>query len=92
MTLENDTELVHKRLDDLRAAYEELYQGAELLAMSSVIAARRRKRNQPPPPPARQPRRFDKVAWLVPHSVRAKIPPGVRAKARAGLTRLRGTR
>ena len=40
---DDDQELIHKRLDDLRASYAcSFYEGAELLAMSSVIAARRR--------------------------------------------------
>jgi hypothetical protein len=85
-----DTEVVQKRLDDLRAAYADLYEGAELLAMSSVIAARRSSPPQPAAPPAAKPGRLDRVTWLVPHGLRAKIPTSVRARGRAALSRLRG--
>lgn len=85
---EGESELVYKRLDELRAAYVDMYEGAELLSMSSVIAARKRK-GPPPKAPARTPGRLDRVAWLVPHRVRSKIPSNVRTKARSGLSRLR---
>ncbi len=85
-----DEELVHKRLDELREAYAGLYHDAELVAMSSVIAARRTR----PTPGATTkrraaPGRLDRVAQLVPHSVRARIPAGIRQRARAGISRLR---
>jgi hypothetical protein len=85
-----DQDVIHKKLDELRAQYDEEYRGAELIAMSSVIAA---GRSHPPgalPLPGRRPGRLDRVAWLLPHSVRSKIPTGVRRMARSGLSRLRG--
>ncbi|MGA9345457.1 MAG: sulfotransferase family protein [Nocardioidaceae bacterium] len=88
----SDEELVHKRLDELREAYARLYHDAELVAMSSVIAARR-TRPDPAATPAKRAlarSRAERFAHLIPHGFRAKIPAGVRHRARAGIARLRG--
>jgi hypothetical protein len=42
---------LHAQLDEARAAYKELYTGAEQIAQSSITAAKpRKKRSQQPPP------------------------------------------
>jgi len=48
---EGDTPELHARLDEARAAYAKLYEGAEAIAHSTVAAARPRKGRKPKPPP-----------------------------------------
>ena len=78
---DGDTPEAQLRLDELRAAYADLYDEAEALAQSSVIAARRAS---PPAPtrPAPGPRRAERV----PHGLRRLVP----ARVRRGLRRMVG--
>ena len=79
-----DTAEVRQTLDDLRAAYADLYDEAEALAQSSVLAARRSHRPAGPPPPPGTGR-----AERVPHWLRAMIPGPVRRGVRTALGRER---
>lgn len=84
-----DTPAEHAVMDQLRDAYTELYEEAEAISRSSVVAARvqgraagRAEALEENPPRS--------VANLVPHEVRAKIPPSVRKGVRRALGRERG--
>ena len=82
-----DTAQVRLRLDELRAAYADLYDEAEALAQSSVIAARR---SVPPPPPRPRPAGVDvRLADKVPHGLRSMVPAGARRGLRRALGRER---
>ena len=77
-----DTPEVQATLDELRAAYADMYDEAEALTRSTADAARREgARAQPGAPGA-----VDKV----PHSVRAMVPPSVRRGLRKVAGRERG--
>lgn len=78
---DGDTPEAQLRLDELRAAYADLYDEAEALAQSSVIAARRAS----PPAPAR-PAPDSRLAERVPHGLRRLVP----ARVRKGLRRMVG--
>ena len=65
----------HAGLDRLRAAYGELYGGAEAIAQSSIAAARTRAAGARPQPPAAA---RALAAWL-PDPVRRRIPTAVKA-------------
>ena len=76
-----DTSDIHDRLDELRAAYDELYDEAEAIASSSALAAHRDGLAQKPVP--------DTVApgnGRLADGVRKMVPP----KARRGLRRALG--
>ncbi len=80
-----DSASLRADLDSVRSEYDELYEEAEAIASSSVIAARvespsssssrstlaKPKRNVP---------WSRRLAWKIPHGVRAMIPAGVRKK------------
>ncbi len=79
-----DSPATHDRLDELRAAYAELYEEAEAISQSTALAAKRDGLAQKPsvdvvPPPR-------SVADALPHGVRAMVP----AKARRGLRKALG--
>ncbi|MCW2764538.1 MAG: hypothetical protein JWO11_497 [Nocardioides sp.] len=80
-----DTPAVHDRLDELRAAYAEMYDESEAIAQSTAVAARREglaKKPGPnvlPPGPGRG-------ADRLPHGIRAMVP----ARARRWLRRAFG--
>lgn len=80
-----DTPDVHAALDELRAAYAELYDEAEAIASSSALAAKREGRNRQGEP-AQLPPGDGRLADRVPHQVRAMVPE----KARRGLRRALG--
>ena len=83
---EGDTPAVHRQLDDLRAAYTDLYAEAEAIAHSTTLAARREGlATLPEPANAVVKRGADRV----PHQVRAMIPPGARAAVRRAIGRAR---
>ncbi|VXC22496.1 sulfotransferase family protein [Nocardioides sp. AX2bis] len=73
----------HARLDELRAAYVDLYSDAEAVTRSSVLAARRDRR--PPTPPDAGPHTAD----TVPHGLRAMVPGPVRRGLRRAVGRPR---
>lgn len=75
-----DTPDVHERLDELRAAYAEMYDEAEALASSTALAARREGQASAPGAPG-SPRRVDRV----PHGLRRLIPGRVRRGLRKAL-------
>jgi hypothetical protein len=80
-----DTPEVHDRLDELRAAYAEMYDESEAIAQSTALAARREglaQRPGPGVPAPGAPRAVDRL----PHGVRAMVP----ARARRGLRRAFG--
>ncbi len=78
-----DVPETHDRLDELRAAYAELYDEAEALSQSSALAAHRSGLAQQP---HRTPDTVRRGADRVPHGLRAMVPPG----ARRGLRRAFG--
>jgi hypothetical protein len=71
-----DTPDIHDRLDELRAAYAELYDEAEAIASSSALAARREGKAQRPEPDAPSPR-----------GMRALVPPRMRRGLKRALGR-----
>ncbi|HYF71515.1 MAG TPA: sulfotransferase family protein [Nocardioides sp.] len=71
-----DTAEVHHRLDELRAAYAELYDEAESIAQSTALASYRDGQAQAV---AAAPRR---LADRVPHGLRKMVPAGVRRALR----------
>jgi len=73
-----DTPDVHEKLDELRAAYAEMYDEAEALASSTALAARREGQAQAPGAPGSPGRAADKV----PHGLRRLIPGRVRRALR----------
>ncbi|MEJ7775752.1 MAG: sulfotransferase family protein, partial [Nocardioidaceae bacterium] len=80
-----DTPETHSTLDELRAAYAELYEEAEAISASSALAAHREGLAQhPPPSPALAEIRHS--ADRLPHGLRAMVPP----KARSGLRKAFG--
>jgi hypothetical protein len=81
---DGDTPAVHEALDQLRAAYAELYAEAEAISQSTALAARREGlAQQPAPAPVRR------MADRVPHGVRAVVPAPVRRGLRRALGRER---
>ncbi|MCW2796460.1 sulfotransferase family protein [Nocardioides sp.] len=80
-----DTPAVHDRLDELRAAYAEMYDESEAIAQSTALAARREGLAQKPGPDVLAPG-AGRVADRLPHGVRAMVP----AKARRGIRRAFG--
>jgi hypothetical protein len=80
-----DTPEVHDRLDELRAAYAEMYDESEAIAQSTALAARREGLAQRPGPDVLAPGP-GRVADRLPHGVRAMVP----ARARRGLRRAFG--
>ncbi len=74
---DGDTAAAAEHLDELRAAYADLYEEAEALAQSSVIAARR---TSPPRLPAVV--SDSRMADRVPHGLRRLVPAGVRRALR----------
>ena len=91
-----DTPAVHGVLDQLRDAYTDLYEESEAIARSTAIAGRQEERRRvtaelreqqaAATPPAES---GSSLVDLVPHEVRAKIPPGVRRGVRKALGRAR---
>lgn len=67
-----DTAEVHARLDELRAAYADLYDEAEAIAQSTALAARREGEAEAAA------RGQGRLADRVPHGVRAMVPAGAR--------------
>lgn len=93
-----DTAQAHTVLDQLRDAYTDLYEESEAIARSSAVAARqeekqrvtRELREQQTDRPADAPTAAPgSIVDLVPHDVRAKIPPSVRRGVRKALGRSR---
>ena len=78
-----DVPQVHQALDELREAYTELYEESAAISRSSVVAERKRLQHAAPAPGPRR------GADLVPHSVRAAVPPSVRRGVRRALGRER---
>ncbi|GAA1159438.1 sulfotransferase family protein [Nocardioides aquiterrae] len=78
-----DVPAVHEVLDQLRAAYSELYGEAEAMAHSTALAARREGLAQQPEPAVRH--GVDRV----PHGVRKLVPGSVRRGLRKALGRER---
>jgi hypothetical protein len=72
-----DTTEVHGTLDELREAYVDLYEESAAISRSSVVAAEQRLKRQgkggPPAGPGER-----RGADLLPHGVRAAVPPSVR--------------
>jgi hypothetical protein len=81
-----DVPEVHRALDELREAYVDLYEESAAISRSSVVAARKevqaQQQAQPLPAPARG-------VDLIPHGVRAAVPPSVRRGVRRALGRER---
>ena len=83
-----DTAAEHTVLDQLREGYAEMYAEAEAISRSSVVAARISGRAAGrAEAEAENPQRS--LAHVVPHDVRAKIPPSVRKGVRRALGRER---
>lgn len=80
-----DVPAVHQSLDQLREGYVELYETSAAISRSSVLAAEKAVRAAASPNPAPGPRGAD----LVPHGVRAMIPPSVRRGLRRAVGRAR---
>lgn len=87
---DGDVAATHEALDQVRAAYADFYADCEAISESSAVAARRAATNraarpapheQPPAPPP------DRLTRILPHDVRAKIPPGARRAVRRALRR-----
>jgi hypothetical protein len=72
-----DTPAVHDRLDELRAAYAEMYDESEAIAQSTALAARREGLAQRPGPDVLAPGP-GRVADRVPHGMRRMVPAGAR--------------
>lgn len=88
-----DTPAAHATLDQLREAYADLYAEAEAISRSSVVHAEHRLkgRGAPATPPA-QPDPAEQVSYavdLIPHGLRAAIPPSVRRGLRKAAGRER---
>ena len=90
-----DTPAEHGTLDELRAAYTDLYAEAEAISRSSVVAAETRARRGPQRPGPRGPgagsassrsATVERSADKIPHGLRAAVP----APLRRGLRRLAG--
>lgn len=82
-----DTPAVHARLDELRAAYADLYEEAEAVSQSTALAMHRQGLAQLPAPPAVAGRRHGVAR--VPHRVRAMVPASARRGLRKALGRQR---
>ncbi|MEQ7849333.1 sulfotransferase family protein [Nocardioides kribbensis] len=85
---DGDVAATHERLDELRAAYAELYDESAAIAESAALAARREALAKVAPPQtstAAGGGRVDKV----PHKVRALVPPSVRRGLRKAAGRSR---
>ncbi|MBF4161094.1 sulfotransferase family protein [Nocardioides sp. CBS4Y-1] len=78
---DGDTPAVHDALDELRAAYTAMYEGAEALTQSTAAARFRAGLNQQPP--------AKRMSDRVPHGVRAMVPTGVRQGLRKAAGRER---
>ncbi len=82
---DGDTSDVHATLDQLRAAYADLYDEAEAIAQSTALAAHRDGLAQQPMPIEVSRRGVDRV----PHGVRAMVPASARRGLRKALGRER---
>ncbi|WP_240311838.1 sulfotransferase family protein [Nocardioides houyundeii] len=83
-----DTPAAHQTFDQLREAYTSLYEESEAISKSSVVAARIAQARESAA--AAQDRAHERsISDLVPHEVRAKIPPSVRKGVRKALGRTR---
>lgn len=80
-----DVPAVHQTLDELREGYVDLYETSAAISRSSVLAAEKSLRASLPAPAPAGPRGVD----LVPHGVRAMIPPSVRRGLRRAAGRER---
>jgi len=80
-----DTPAAHEALDQLRAAYVDLYEESAAISRSSVVAAEQRLKRQRPAGPVPDARGADRI----PHGVRAAIPPSVRRGLRKAAGRER---
>lgn len=94
----NDTPAAHAVLDELREAYTDLYEESEAIARSTAVhrghAEARRSRTEVRAEVRAEVRgeagdEGRRLSDLVPHDVRAKIPPGVRRGVRRALGRER---
>ncbi|CAN5159229.1 hypothetical protein BH09ACT12_BH09ACT12_29650 [soil metagenome] len=94
-----DTPEVHATLDQLRAAYTELYAEAEAISRSTVVATEHRLRRRPAPKPAAGPGPGkgkptgppapEHTADKIPHGLRSAVPPSLRRGLRKLLGRER---
>ena len=82
---DGDTPVVHERLDELRAAYAEMYDEAEALASSTALAARREGLAQAPAAADGSARMADKV----PHGLRRLVPASLRRGLRKAFGKAR---
>ncbi|MEJ7833377.1 MAG: sulfotransferase family protein [Nocardioides sp.] len=78
-----DTPDLHDRLDELRAAYSDLYDESEAIAQSTALAAHREGLAQLPQSATRR------GVERVPHGVRALVPEGARRNLRKAFGRER---
>jgi len=83
-----DDAAVHEELDQLRAAYADLYAEAEAISQSTALAEARAAEQRGFRAGAES-RRRRRGADLVPHSVRAAVPPSVRTRLRRAMGRAR---
>jgi len=84
-----ETPEVLARLDELRAAYADLYEESEALAQSSIIASKRKGARSPAPAATPVPPPPPGLADRIPHSVRRVVPAGLRRGLRKALGRER---
>jgi hypothetical protein len=84
---DGDSPDTHERLDELRAAYADLYEEAEAISQSTALAARREGVAQQAA--AGRSSAGQRMSDRVPHGVRAMIPPGARRGIRKALGRER---
>ncbi len=78
----HDTPETHAALDELEAAYDDLYEESEAVSRSSAVAAEQLARRSAP---ARPPRHASRV----PHRIRALVPAALRRRLRAAAGRPR---
>lgn len=84
-----ETPEVLARLDELRAAYADLYEESEALAQSSIIASKRKSARPPVAAAAPVPPSPPSLVDRIPHSVRRMVPAGLRRGLRKALGRER---
>jgi len=84
-----DVASTHLRLDDLRAAYADLYEEAEALSGSTSLAQRRLGRGESSARLSAEATSGVRAADRVPHGLRALVPAGVRTGVRRALGRER---